>query len=53
MSKVNTVDENLKEIFDDQDEANEKRLKLIWELEEENKILWKTIEALKAVLRRV
>ena len=53
MSKVNTVDENLKQIFNEQDEANEKRLKVLWELEEENKILWKTIDALKAVLRRV
>jgi len=53
MSRVNTVDENLKEIFDEQDEANERKQQLIDELEAENKFLWKTIDAMKAILRRV
>ena len=53
MRRVNTVDENLKEIFDEQEEQRQKSVDLIEELTKENAFLWKVVDQLKAVLRRV
>jgi sugar-specific transcriptional regulator TrmB len=67
MSKVNEHDIYMKEIFDEQDEANEQRLKYIANLEEireksvevideltrENKLLWETIDNIRKEINKV
>jgi hypothetical protein len=52
MSKVHDVDQNLKEIFDELDEANEYQQRLTDELIEENQALWRTIDGIAKILKK-
>lgn len=50
MSKINDFEENMEEIFNDQEE---KRQQLIDELRAENDLLWSTIDLLKKTLNKL
>ena len=50
MSKINDFEENMEEIFNDQEE---KRQQLIDELRAENDLLWSTIDLLKKTLNKI
>jgi uncharacterized phage infection (PIP) family protein YhgE len=52
MSKVKEVDDNLKQIFDELDEANEYQQRLTDELIEENQALWRTIDGIAKILKK-
>ena len=52
MSKVYDVDENLKQIFDELDEANEYQQRLTDELIEENQALWRAIDGIAKILKK-